>query len=249
MGLFHRKKPEVTPLQAATSLPEFPTFPGAEKGAPVEVKTQKIASYEPAIRPEDISRMQQAIREIPQNVPANTPLIPAAPLRIEVARPAAVQEPSLQRQPSFQAPAVAPEAVRAPFRQNFYEGDSGLRPVPQMINTQGRYEPLAQPVNYATNVDRMPVEPRNTVQEPRRQYAGREELLPGERPVFVKLDQYREVMGRVSELKERLRESEVVLARLDTLRKQEEQEMRFYREHLQALKERLLEIDKRLFEV
>ena len=104
---------------------------------------------------------------------------------------------------------------------------------------------MQQPPRASPDVGRMPsmAQPAGTL------LAGREELAPGEQPVFVKLDRYREAMDSLQILKQQMREVETVLSRLDEIRKREENELQAYRAHLGMLKERLLDIDKKLFDV
>lgn len=71
---------------------------------------------------------------------------------------------------------------------------------------------------------------------------------PGEKPLFVKIEKYREVMGTVNELKKRLAEASSILTELNKIKEQEERELAAWHDDLELIKERLMSIDKTLFE-
>ena len=70
-----------------------------------------------------------------------------------------------------------------------------------------------------------------------------------ERPVFVKLQQYREAMASIEILKQKLKEAEYILGKLEEIRTQEQVELTNCQNNLNKIKEKLIEIDKKLFEV
>ncbi len=70
-----------------------------------------------------------------------------------------------------------------------------------------------------------------------------------ERPLFIKVEDYREAMGNIEALKKTLKETEELLEKLDSIRMAEEEELKRAHANVDAIKEQLLFIDKRLFEV
>ncbi len=70
-----------------------------------------------------------------------------------------------------------------------------------------------------------------------------------EKPLFIKVDDYREAMGNIEALKRTLQETEQLLEKLESIRLAEEEELKKAHSNLDAIKEQLLFIDKRLFEV
>jgi hypothetical protein len=80
-------------------------------------------------------------------------------------------------------------------------------------------------------------------EEPARQNAN------DDRPVFVKLEQYRDVVSNIEILKQKIKETEYLLERIEELRGQEQAELDNCQGTLNKLKEKLIAIDKKLFEV
>lgn len=70
-----------------------------------------------------------------------------------------------------------------------------------------------------------------------------------ERPVFVKIKQYREAMESIEMLKQKLREIEFILEKLGEIRNHEQEELKNCQENVNKIKEKLIEVDKKLFEV
>lgn len=71
---------------------------------------------------------------------------------------------------------------------------------------------------------------------------------PGEKPLFVKIEKYKEVMATVNELKKRLSEASSILTELNKIKENEERELAAWHDDLELIKERLMSIDKTLFE-
>lgn len=69
-----------------------------------------------------------------------------------------------------------------------------------------------------------------------------------EKPLFVKVEKYKEVMATLDELKERLQNAGEILTELNKIKNKEETEMQSWQADLTALKEKLVSIDKLLFE-
>ena len=70
-----------------------------------------------------------------------------------------------------------------------------------------------------------------------------------EKPVFVKIEQYREALDNIEAIKTKVREAEELLSRLDQLRSQEDKELQNWHDNVARIKDKLLSVDKKLFEV
>ncbi|HLD12736.1 MAG TPA: hypothetical protein VJB87_04035 [Candidatus Nanoarchaeia archaeon] len=70
-----------------------------------------------------------------------------------------------------------------------------------------------------------------------------------EKPLFIKVDDYREAIGNIEALKRTLQDTEALMEKLDSIRLAEEEELKKAHDNIEAIKEQLLFVDKRLFEV
>jgi len=70
-----------------------------------------------------------------------------------------------------------------------------------------------------------------------------------DKPLFIKIGQYREAMSNLELLKQKVKEAEAALAKLEDLRTKEATEITNAHTMLATVKEKLLAIDKKLFEV
>lgn len=69
-----------------------------------------------------------------------------------------------------------------------------------------------------------------------------------ERPIFVKIDKYKEAAASIEAIKNQIKETEMILDELEKLKDKEERELANWRESLDQIKQKLLAIDKNLFE-
>jgi hypothetical protein len=74
-------------------------------------------------------------------------------------------------------------------------------------------------------------------------------VAPGQKPLFIKIERYKEVMESLEELKKKLRDAGDVLKELSKIKDEEEHELEAWHEDLEALKARIVSIDKILFEL
>lgn len=74
-------------------------------------------------------------------------------------------------------------------------------------------------------------------------------ISDGEKPLFVKIDKYRNALKAIDNLKSKIREAEGVLAEVSSVRQQEDQKLDEWRKDLRDIREKLLTIDQNLFEV
>lgn len=68
------------------------------------------------------------------------------------------------------------------------------------------------------------------------------------RNMFVKIENYKDAMHVMDKVKDKLDEAEKILKRLDDLKQQEDNELTMWHQDLENLKEKLLTIDRTLFE-
>lgn len=68
------------------------------------------------------------------------------------------------------------------------------------------------------------------------------------RPIYVKIDKYKEALKTLAEIKARLVETEKVLNNLQKIKAEEDRELEDWRSDIEQIKEKLLSIDKELFE-
>jgi len=76
-----------------------------------------------------------------------------------------------------------------------------------------------------------------------------ESLAAGaEKPLFVKVERYRDVVETLKKLKARLNDADTVLGKLGQLREEEDRELAAWQSDLEKIRSQLLDIDKKLFE-
>ncbi len=68
------------------------------------------------------------------------------------------------------------------------------------------------------------------------------------KPLFIKVEHYREAVETLDKIKERLRESTQLLEELKQIREEEDRELEAWKQDMERIKNKLLEIDKLLFE-
>ena len=72
-------------------------------------------------------------------------------------------------------------------------------------------------------------------------------FISAEKPVFIKLDRYKESIGSLNEIKSRLRAAASYLQKIKEIRQREDEELAGWQRDLEDLKEKLEKIDKNLF--
>ncbi len=225
MGLFGRKKKEVSapPLGA---LPEFPQFPD-------------LSSDESNILPKRDAH--------------------------DTLKPGLIRFPSQEQTVSPWQVAVAP--VFIPRRD---PGFLNKEPVYQQRQAAATPPPTTfDPENIPFTLDRQQIARTASAEQERSRDTSRQSIpiaVEGEetnafaqrdqqprimedKPVFVKLEKYRDVMVNVEMLKQKIKETEYLLERIEEIRVQEQVELTNCYANLNKIKEKLITIDKKLFEV
>ena len=95
-------------------------------------------------------------------------------------------------------------------------------------------------------------EVRETIREPILPDLKKQFKMPknvGNRPVFVQIDDYKDAMNSIEVLKQKIREVEYILDRLNEIKSQEQLEISNCETSLNKIKEKLISVDKKLFEI
>ena len=69
-----------------------------------------------------------------------------------------------------------------------------------------------------------------------------------EKPVFVRMDNYKEALKQLKSLKEKIDTAQNLLSELDSVREEEERKLEEWRRELSSIKEKILSVEKQLFE-
>ena len=69
-----------------------------------------------------------------------------------------------------------------------------------------------------------------------------------DKPLFVRIESYRAAVNEVDKIKEKVAQAEELLEDLDDIRQKEAQKLEAWRRDIGMLKEKLLSVDKNLFD-
>ncbi|MEK6903174.1 MAG: hypothetical protein AABW64_00825 [Nanoarchaeota archaeon] len=233
MGLFS-KKPKQIPQQPLPAVPRF------QQGQPYPRYENQVPP--PPVRPEFPDLNHMPVEYIPEDEvpqPAFTIAQPRQQTQLlnrtpDIAQPQLDEIP--QRQPAFMRP-------RYPQREAFANAAPEARDIP-LTNPESaapfRRSALQQP--QAATIAQQPL-PQMKRTEPMQQSATED------KPIFVKIGQYREAMSHIQVLKKNIQDVESLLGKLELIRTQEQEEITAAKNSLDAIKQRLLDIDKQLFDV
>ncbi|AJF62199.1 MAG: hypothetical protein QT11_C0001G0040 [archaeon GW2011_AR20] len=86
---------------------------------------------------------------------------------------------------------------------------------------------------------RFPVMPRTPMEEPEERKTG---------PIFIKIDKYEQVLDHINSVKDRIKEIEDLIENLKRMKKDEDNALDEWKESLNQIKEKLMIVDKNLFE-
>jgi len=164
-----------------------------------------------------------------QQYPPNVPMRPR-PTPIEIP----VREPAFTRKP-VQYPDRA--AIANEQRLSFQRAEMQAR----SMSIPDR--PLPQPMMPPQPMQRAPVSytPAPTMPS--------QTMSVEDKPLFIKIGQYREAMSHLELLKQKIKDAENALAKLEDLRAKEQTEITNAHTLLATVKDKLLAIDKQLFDV
>ena len=237
MGLFGKKK-----KRNVSNLPELPRFSDNEKVVPIKENKEKfplvsgevelpksrgLPAYESAFEKEGLGA-----KNIDETKPVEMGLkVEELPER----RPDFIkaQPEYRERFDDEELNEVIPRVGRVEESSNFPFMKEQNEPVPARVPLPRELE---QPLF---------VEPKNDITK-------KEIKIPKhveEKPVFVQIDDYRDAMNGIEVLKQKVREVEYILDRLGEIKSQEQIEMSNCETSLNKIKEKLVEVDKKLFEI
>lgn len=74
-------------------------------------------------------------------------------------------------------------------------------------------------------------------------------VMTGDKPIYVKIDQYKEAVSNVERIKALCNEADKTLAEIGKIRASEDRELQRWQEDVNKIKEKLLLLDKKIFEV
>lgn len=69
------------------------------------------------------------------------------------------------------------------------------------------------------------------------------------KPIFVKIDNYKEALEILEEIKRKVREAETIFSEVERIREDRDKKIDAWKADLAKIKERLIAIDRKLFEV
>ncbi len=72
--------------------------------------------------------------------------------------------------------------------------------------------------------------------------------MDGKAPVFVKIDEYKDIMDIMTLMREKLRQAKFLLDKVAELKAQEDQELATWAKELEDVEARVSSVDKSLFE-
>ena len=146
--------------------------------------------------------------------------------------------PSLPEMPSFpELPKEKEEPLLRPL-PNFSQMIPIIpKPFPQMEEIRVPIRPMVQEISEERGT-RMPEMPLPMTQMHER-----------EGPIFVKIDKYREALTNLEMIKRKLHETSNLLEKIKETRAREEEELNIWMEEINAIKEKISIIDKKLFSV
>ena len=94
----------------------------------------------------------------------------------------------------------------------------------------------------------IPIRRRVIPEKPTEKFMPRKMELEDKQPLFVKIENYKEALNDLENIKLRIREADLILDEMNRIRLEEEKELTSWKNELEKIKFKLLEIDRKLFE-
>jgi|TARA_Y100000310_G_scaffold334233_1_gene413500 hypothetical protein len=244
MGWFSKKKKQV-PRAELPTIPRFPQqgqMPNYQRERQVPSPTQQpqfpdIAEHPVEYKPEENRHPELQHHEDPLAKPPETGIMqhdtPERGLMHREA-PEPIQQPTMgdipKREPGFMNRYSQREAI-----VNGTEEDIPLT------------DPAAQALQERREKNKnQRIPPRQLNKPPQTQM---QPSTTEDKPLFVKIGQYREATTNIAQLKQKISAIEQLLTQLETIKTQEQTEIDNVKNELNQIREKLLTIDKQLFEV
>ena len=264
MGLFSRKKPQQplppVPRYFAPSGPALPNY--EPEFHPPEQRMPEFpdAYAEPAHlqspppppsfpRPQVDDKSQPAFIHSPdERLPIRQEPVVRPAVAMPRREPVHMQMPPNQRPAPMEIPVREPAFLRRPVQYPDREAVANQQRLPfQRVEQHPRPvipdRPLPQPMMPPQPVARPPA----SFSPPQMQQP--QTMSVEDKPLFVKIGQYREAMSHLELLKQKIKEAESALAKIEDLRAKEQAEIANANSMLATIKDKLIVIDKKLFEV
>tara|TARA_Y100000310_G_C20626876_1_gene786423 strand:+ start:413 stop:1216 length:804 start_codon:yes stop_codon:yes gene_type:complete len=267
MGLFNKNKKEVS-----AKLPDLPRFEESAVGKPVGVMSVEekppivvgAVSRKPDLRGDvSVGKIErEKIMEVPSYESTfggekEVKYVEAVPPQKGLASESLVVKNVVEdipvREPSFMRPKqVYTERINS---------ESLDRIVPPKIESIRKVPSSVKTVNVGAVVDENAVSPSISLEQRgarddvvrksvmRKKFEKISGNVIKERPVYVQLDNYKDAIKGIEILKQKIREIEYGLDRLNDIKSQEQVEISNCETSLNKIKEKLIGIDKKLFEV
>ena len=152
-----------------------------------------------------------------------------------------IRQPNFMQQKKYPEREAYQEHKELPLAQQPATQPKPFTP-PQLPPQQPTQQPIEHPAQ-TTPQPRKPLTITPTGQPPTEQSSSED------KPIFVKIGQYRQAMSTIQMLKQKLHDTEALITQLENLRTQEQQEINTAKTNLKSVKDKLMQIDKQLFEV
>lgn len=76
-----------------------------------------------------------------------------------------------------------------------------------------------------------------------------ERVVAGDKPIYVKMEQYKDAMHNIDKIKELCNEADQMLSEISKLRASEDRELEKWQDEVDKIKDKILLVDKKLFEI
>lgn len=76
-----------------------------------------------------------------------------------------------------------------------------------------------------------------------------ERVAAGDKPIYVKMDQYKDAMQNIDKIKELCNDADKMLSEISRLRSSEDRELEKWQDEVDKIKDKILLVDKKLFEI
>jgi hypothetical protein len=141
-----------------------------------------------------------------------------------------------------------------PMPYNDFNKDNNI-PLPQQFNSPKPMEPSREQPVFRQPLQQSNIPPMNQMFNQRQpmpmsqsQESSPRQMFHEDKPLFVKINDYEEAIYTLDKIKAKLKESDRILEELNKIREEEERQLEEWKRDLSMVKEKLLIIDKQLFE-
>jgi hypothetical protein len=221
MGLFGNKKKQRSNLP---EVPEFPTIP----------EQRPEAAYQPEFQKQFPPSQQMPARDIP-----------ASPRAFDYSQGMNPIEPS----PEFLKETGLPPMEHEDLENPSPESQQGLLPQnepPQNFQRMPQQMKMPMPRQLPRQAKPMPHDYDDRMSVPMQHNEMRHS---SDKPLFIKIDEYKESLRHLEMLKNKIEEIEDYMARLESIKAAEDDELAKCKTNVSEMKKSLMDVDRRLFEV